>query len=165
MNRGAIFWGGILILLGALFLLQSMGVIDVNIWALFWPLLLIAWGLWILLGTFGRRPVQPEEVSMGLKGVEEARLVLNYGAGKLAVDGRAAPDELLHGRFGTGLEYDAKEEGERVTVHLRPPNGGAYAPWHWRDQDRDWELSLNNAIPLELEVAQRKRFSIYARCR
>jgi hypothetical protein len=151
MNRGAIFWGGILILLGVLFLLQSMGILNVNIWTLFWPLLLIAWGLWILLGTFGRQ-ARPQEVSMGLKGVEEARLVINYGAGRLTVDGRAAPDELLHGRFGTGLEYDTKEEGERVTVHLRPPNGGAYAPWNWRDQNRDWELSLNNAIPLELEV-------------
>lgn len=152
MNRGAIFWGGILILIGALFLLQSMGIFNIDIWTLFWPLLLIAWGVWLLLGTFGRRHIQPEEVIMGLKGVEEARLVFNYGAGRLTIDGRAAPDELLHGRFNTGLEFDRKEEGERVTLHLRPPGGGAYAPWNWGHQNRDWDIHLNNAIPLELEV-------------
>ena len=151
MNRGAIFWGGILILLGVLFLLQSMGILDVNIWTLFWPLLLIAWGLWLLVGAFGRRP-QAEEVTMGLKGVEEARLFLNYGAGRLTVDGRAAPGELLHGRFATGLEYDRKEEGERVTLRLRPPHGSGFAPWNWGNQQRDWDIHLNNAIPLELEV-------------
>ncbi len=151
MNRGAIFWGFFLVLLGVLFLLQSMGLLWFNVWSVFWPLMLIAWGFWVILGSVGRRP-QPEEVTMGLKGVEEARLFLKYGAGRLTVDGSAAPDELLNGYFGTGLEYDRKEEGERVTLHLRPPNGSGPAPWKWGHQQRDWDIHLNNAIPLELDV-------------
>lgn len=151
MNRGAIFWGLVLVLLGVLFLLQSTGLLRFNVWSLFWPLMLIAWGFWVLLGSVGRRP-QPEEVTMGLKGVEEARLFLQYGAGRLQVDGRAAPDELLHGFFGTGLDYDRQEEGERVTLRLRPPGGSSATPWKWGDQQRDWDIHLNSAIPLELEV-------------
>jgi hypothetical protein len=151
MNRGAIFWGFVLVLLGVLFLLQSTGLLRLNIWTLFWPLLLIAWGVWILIGTFGRRP-QPQEVTMELKGVEEARLFFRYGAGKLTIDGRAAPDELLHGQFGTGLAYERQEEGERVTLYLRPPEGASLAPWNWGSHERDWNVHLNNAIPLELDV-------------
>jgi hypothetical protein len=149
MNRNAIFWGGILIVLGVLFLLQSTGVIRVNVWTLFWPILLIAWGLSLLLQGFGRRRAEPEHVIIGLKGVEAARLSFHYGAGKLSINGRAAPDELLNGHFGTGLDYDRREAGEEVTLHLRPRDN---AVWDWGEQDRDWDVSLNNAIPLELEV-------------
>jgi hypothetical protein len=48
MRRNGVFWGGILILLGLLFLLDNLGIFSVSVWSLFWPVLLIAFGVWVL---------------------------------------------------------------------------------------------------------------------
>lgn len=46
-NRGLFFWGIALIVAGVAFLIAEMA--GISGWALFWPLLLIGFGLWILL--------------------------------------------------------------------------------------------------------------------
>lgn len=46
-NQGQLFVGGVLILLGFSFLLGT--VFNVNVWAFFWPVVLILLGGWILL--------------------------------------------------------------------------------------------------------------------
>ena len=43
-----IFWGGLVIVIGIVSLLQAAGIIGGNIWAYFWALLLIVVGLGIL---------------------------------------------------------------------------------------------------------------------
>jgi len=43
------FMGTLLILLGILFLLKNLGILSGNLWDVFWPLILIALGLSILL--------------------------------------------------------------------------------------------------------------------
>ena len=61
MRRRNLFWGGVLILLGVLFMLDNFNLLAVNIWGLFWPLLIIWVGLQMLFrprrtseSTFGR---------------------------------------------------------------------------------------------------------------
>lgn len=52
MKLSTLFWGILFILIGGLFLLNNLGVLDVNwgtIWRL-WPLILVFWGLSLLLG-------------------------------------------------------------------------------------------------------------------
>ena len=47
MRRDNIFWGGVLILFGVLFLLQAQGIID-NVFRLFWPIILMLVGGWMI---------------------------------------------------------------------------------------------------------------------
>jgi predicted membrane protein len=46
-NSGVLFFGGVLILIGILIL--AGGIFNVNMWAYFWPILLILLGLWFLV--------------------------------------------------------------------------------------------------------------------
>jgi hypothetical protein len=46
-NSGVLFFGGLLILIGVLVLASS--IFNVNLWNLFWPVLLIMLGLWVLV--------------------------------------------------------------------------------------------------------------------
>ena len=148
MQRGAFFWGGILIIAGILFLLNTTGVLNVNVWALLWPIVFIAGGLWLLWGSLGRSNRQAEHITMELKGVEEAHLKIKFGAGQLTINGETAPEELLNGSFGTGLEYESKEQGDQLILELRPPDEG---PLKWNN-NRDWNIGLNKDIPMKLEM-------------
>lgn len=57
-HGGGQLWGAFLILLGALFLVNELGLLHIRIAAL-WPLALIAFGVWMLLGAPGRMPRGP----------------------------------------------------------------------------------------------------------
>lgn len=57
-NRGTAIAGLILIIVGALFLLDRTGAIDFHFWRFvgdFWPVILIILGLWIIYEEAGRR--------------------------------------------------------------------------------------------------------------
>ena len=43
-------FGWILIIVGVVFLLNHLGVIDHEVWGIIWPLALMVWGLAILTG-------------------------------------------------------------------------------------------------------------------
>lgn len=46
------FFGFVLLILGVLFLLDNFNLLGVDVWMIFWPLLLIFWGLNILVKDF-----------------------------------------------------------------------------------------------------------------
>ncbi|MCX8095167.1 MAG: DUF5668 domain-containing protein [Caldisericia bacterium] len=48
-------FGLILVALGVLFLLKNLGIISGDVWEIFWPILLIILGLWIIIGSFTKR--------------------------------------------------------------------------------------------------------------
>ena len=48
MRRQGLFWGSVILLLGALLLLQTLGVFSFNVWGVFWALFLIFLGVWFL---------------------------------------------------------------------------------------------------------------------
>lgn len=148
MNRGGIFWGGMLILLGVLFLLNSLGILAVNVWAVFWPVALILFGLSLLLGVFSRSrsDARTETLALQLKGFEEAGVDVQFGAGRLSIDSGAAPDELLSGTFGGGVEHELKQEGEKAIVVLRSPVD--WGSWN----TREWRVALNGEIPMTLRL-------------
>lgn len=147
MRNSSIIWGSLIILAGVLLLLNSLGILAVNVWAVIWPAALILWGVYLLIGAFGRRDaVKTDSLALQLKGFEEAAVAIRYGAGRLVLDSGAAPDELLSGAFGGGVEHRLSEEGERARVELRSP-----VDWpSWRD--RSWQVALNGDIPLMLDL-------------
>jgi len=156
MRRGGLFWGGVLILLGALFLLENLDILrlNINIWGLFWPLLFIWLGIQIVFRPNWRPgAAEVEHLTIPLKGIEEAQIRVNYGAGELHIHSTTAPDELLDGSFGNGVTYETRELGDKVDVKLRPPaDHFPVGLWWGTGQERRWSFGLNNAIPLALEV-------------
>jgi hypothetical protein len=155
MGRGATFWAVILIVAGTLLLLGNLGIINVNVWGVIWPLLLIALGLFVLWGVFfGQSSVEAEEATIPLEGATEARIRVNHGAGRLHVEGGAGSTELLAGTFGGGLTKHVRRDGNRLDVEMRLPIDvfpSFIFPWIWGTRNPlDWSFSLNGDVPLTL---------------
>ena len=149
-RRGSLFWGSVLILLAALLLLRQMGFIAGDIFGYFWPLLIIAFGVWMVLGYFLRRkPVEGEQVSIPLEGATEAYIILNHAAGRLTIRSGAGAGELLNGAFGNGLSHTSHINGGRKEVKLR--SSQQFWAW-WPGESLDWDVHLNPNVPLSLKI-------------
>lgn len=153
MRRNALFWGSILILLGALLLLQNTGILTLNVWKLIWPSFLILLGLWTLWGVLTPRASKVQAVSIPLEGASRARVHVSHGAGQLIVKSGAGSGELMNGAFGGGLDYNAQRDGEALTLKMRVQRDDFFfAPWGWGRGALDWSFSLNNSLPIALEL-------------
>lgn len=156
MRRNSIlFWGLIMVLFGVLLLLQNLGILTLNVWNVFWPVLLILLGLWTLWGVFApRRAAEVQQVSIPLEGASRARLRVHHGAGQLVIAGGADSGELLGGAFGGGLDYRSRREGDELNVKMRTPRPDDFffMPWMWGRGAFDWSFRLNNGLPLALEL-------------
>jgi uncharacterized protein YqfA (UPF0365 family) len=153
MRRGGVFWAVVLILIGALLLADNMGLFEVNVWQVIWPVALIALGVWVLVGPvmgMGRRQVISERAVIPLQGAEQARVRVHHGAGRLQVDASAGPGELVNGTFA-GLVQHVRREGATLDVDMRMDFQWGWG-WRWRPGGTlDWTFGLNGAIPLALE--------------
>ena len=155
MRRSALFWGVALVLFGTLLLLQNMGILTVNVWNVIWPSFLILLGLWTLWGVFAPRRAEVQQVSIPLEGASRARVRVSHGAGQLIVKSGAGSGELVNGAFGGGLDYRARREGDELNVKMRVSRDDFFfAPWMWgwgRGM-LDWSFSLNDGLPIALEL-------------
>ena len=149
-RRGSLFWGIVLIFLAGLLLLRQMGYIVGDIFGYFWPLLVIAFGAWMIIGYFARnRPVEGEKASIPLEGASSAYIKLEHAAGKLTLSPGAGPDEILNGTFGNGLSYKSHVEAGRLEVKIRT----SQQPWTWwPGESLDWDIHLNRDIPISLKI-------------
>jgi len=150
-HRGTLFWGGILIAGGILFLLDNMGLLPFDVWKVLWPLFLIALGAWFLFGSLIKRPPQVEHANVPLEGARRARLRIQHAAGRLLVASGAGPGDLAEGDFSGGVEVDARHEGDLLDVRLSVPN--FVFPFTWSPGERmDWDVRLSRDVPLTLDL-------------
>jgi hypothetical protein len=149
MKRDGIFWGGILVVLGVLFLLQTQGLLkDVFTW--FWPFFLILLGSWIILGIYWRPSLEGGETfSIALNGAKEASIKFEHGAGQIDIRGGAPANELLNGSAGRGMEYSSQKSGDRLEAKVSA--GPSFIPFIGPDGGV-WHFRLNRDIPLYLRV-------------
>jgi hypothetical protein len=149
-RRGSLFWGSVLVVLAGLLLLKQMGVIVGDIFGYFWPLLIIAFGVWMIAGYFARnKPVEGQQVSVPLEGAASAYVKLDHGAGRLTLRSGAGPGEIINGTFGNGVSVKSRVEAGRLEVKLRT----SQQPWAWwPGESMDWEIRLNREIPLFLKI-------------
>jgi len=154
VRNNQLFWGGILLLVGGLMLAGEMGVRLPNgnsLMSLFWPLLLIGFGAWVLFGVFMRGRVEVETASIELQDAHEASLRINHGAGEFSLHGGAAANELLHGSFAGGLDYKANRNGDSLEVKMRPAKDFIMPPFGPHEQLK-WDVSLNSSVPIALDM-------------
>lgn len=153
MRNGSIFWGIFLVLLGGLLLAQTTGILPagVNIWGIFWPLVLVGVGVSMLLRASGRGGSSLKQAAREpLGGAARGELHFIHAAGELRVTGGAAQDELFSGTFGAGVEVRANRSGDTLSVDLRtPPDAIPFPPMYARG-DYNWDVALNDRVPLSL---------------
>jgi len=147
-RRGSLFWGSVLIVLAVLLLLKQANIIN-DVLGYFWPLLIIAFGAWLIFGFFTRhQPVEGQEVSIPLEAATSAYVKLDHGAGRITLRSGAGPEEILNGIFGSGLDFKSHLDNGRLEVKLRTPH--QFWTW-WPGESLDWEIHLNPTIPLSLK--------------
>lgn len=146
MNRRGVFWGLVLIILGVLFLLDTLGVfepIGVSIWGIILPALLILIGIWLIWSIFARpKNRQNEHVSVPDEGSEQVEVVINHGAGRLFISADPQQSNLLEGSFDGGVEQDIQRVSGRLRIKLT-----MITDFFWRipatwapQQSLDWNM-------------------------
>jgi|WetSurMetagenome_2_1015567.scaffolds.fasta_scaffold51468_3 hypothetical protein len=155
MKYGAIFWGVLIILVGAALLAGS--IFGVNVWPFLWPTAIIFLGVWLLIWSrIHPKALAAETVAIPLQGAAQADVRIRHGAGRLTLRPGAAADVLLAGSFTGGVHHEEAKRGTRLDVELRVPDdiwmnfGGPwiFGPW----TPILWDLQLNERIPLTLDL-------------
>jgi hypothetical protein len=158
MRRGGLFWGGVLIIIGIILLVDNLGLLDplgVDVWNLFWPAFLILLGLYFLWGTlFGRQVQAAEDVVIPSTGTQKAKVQFNHGAGRLTITGGAASTNLIEGTFSNGVEHSSRQVGDLLTVDLKvPSNSFFFFPFSWgAGYGHDWMVRLNPDVRLAVDL-------------
>ncbi len=148
MRRSYLFWGSILILLGALFLLKALGITN-DVWGYFWLLAVGLLGVWFIVRAMWRpKGAEGEQVAIELKGAQQASLRLNHGAGRLHIGSGAGAGMLLSGDFGYGLDYKTEMDGDKLEVRMR--SASSFGPFI--GEGYDWNLNLTREIPISLTI-------------
>jgi hypothetical protein len=149
MTRRGLFWGSVILLLGVLLLLQTLGILSFNVWPIFWALFLIFLGVWFLLRSRSRGQFTTESLSIPRNGAVQASVEIQHGAGRLIVGALTGGDALLEGSF-TGGVSQVVQPGAQMRVKLNPnPDFRVDFPWNWPEGLR-WDVRLTRDIPLDL---------------
>jgi len=155
MGRNQLVWGSILLLLGSLMLAGQMGVRLPNgasLMDLFWPILLLGTGVWVLAGVFIRGNMETKNASIDLQGASAVDLKISHGAGELKIHSGANANEMAHGSFMGGLSHKANRNGDRLEVRMRPEKDAADFPFFGPVSRLDWDLALNENTPIALDL-------------
>lgn len=155
MRRNQLMWGVVLLLVGVLMLANSMGVRLPNgksFMDLFWPLLLILMGGWVLFGIFFRGTLETENVSIDLQGASEASLKLNHGAGEFNLHSGAGTNEYLHAAITGGVEQKVNRSAGKLEVKMRPAYDFMSIPFIGPSNQLNWDVAINAGIPTSLRM-------------
>jgi hypothetical protein len=156
MRSENIFWGVALVLLGVLLLADNMGWMPagVSIWSLFWPFVLIVLGIRGIMRAFGRGAMRAEILRLPLENARALSVRMRHGAGELRIDDRAAPDELVNGSFGGGVDHQLTQTGDNgVRLDLRSRVSGSTFIFPFdMPNGLNWQVGFNPDVPLNLDL-------------
>jgi hypothetical protein len=148
MRRNHLFWGSVLILLSALFLLKALGITN-DVWGYFWLLAVGLLGVWFIVRAIWHpKGEEGEQVVIELKEAQQASLHLNHGAGRLRIGAGAGAGMLLSGKFGYGLDYKTEMVGDKLEVRMRSASN--FGPFI--GEGFNWDLDLTRDIPISLTI-------------
>ena len=154
-KRNNLWWGLVLVCVGALLLLDNLGLLQsLNISAgqLILSVGLITLGIWILWDSTHKPDFETEELTIPFENSEHAHVRMDFGAGELVVNGGAPSRTLLSGTFEGGVSHNVTHDGGTTRVRLSAPSI-MMARWSWGPVfHRTWTVALNNAIPMSMTV-------------
>ncbi|MEW5868611.1 MAG: DUF5668 domain-containing protein [Chloroflexota bacterium] len=169
--------------LGVIFLLNNLGYFDLSVVGVLlhiWPLFLVAAGFDLLIGrrswllaiagavlivailagtlfamqaSAGRRAAASESLRLSLEEAQQARILIEPGAGSLHVEAQPEPVDLVTGSYPAQgplkMQAENSLQGGTAEVTLRGAGWG-YAPG--AAPSYDWDLKLPPQLPLDLSV-------------
>jgi hypothetical protein len=152
MHRNRLFWGLLLILVGLIFLAESLGLLPVNAGSLLWPLILIFIGAASVLGALSRRAGWAvERLAIPLDNSARAQIEVRHGAGRVSLGPGQAGEFLLEGEFGGGVDKEIRRQADFLVVKLQSAAGRDWPftfPWGFNARGGfNWDMHLNPEIP------------------
>jgi hypothetical protein len=144
----AFTWPVLWIVVGAIRFLSTTGRLGTEPGALiaqWWPWLLVGLGAWFLIGAVvpGRRP--DESLTIPLRGAQDARIAIRFGAGRLAV-GAARPGNLIDGDFPGGVFHREAGPG---SIELEQDTSYGVP---WLSHDSTWTVGVTAEVPFDLRL-------------
>jgi hypothetical protein len=158
MRTRNLFWGSVLVLVGLLFLADSLDLLGgLDPWKLFIPTLLILLGVTALWSAYQSGGRVEETVAIPREtGASRARLVLSHGAGRIRVQHGAGAGQLVSGSATAGVSFTSRMHGDEQNVKLTIPSRGMLwflPPLAWgASPGFTWNLALADDLPLILKL-------------
>lgn len=150
MRKSSLFWGSILVIIGVIFLLDNLDLIQVEAWKIIGPVFLLSLGIWILWGALSKSSTQTEHLEIPVGGARKASIKIQHGAGKLDVSSLSNPSLLVEGDFRGGVEHEVASNGDDQKVMLRMSSKNI--PFNWVPGDSlNWSIRILNQIPVSLQ--------------
>ena len=152
MRRNAsFFWGGLLVIVGALFLLANLDLLNNLEWSVTWPVALIVLGVWLLVARFGAARGQSVlDRAEERDGLTAGRLEIAVGAGD--VDVRAAslgPNLYTAHLDNLGSSSDVRLDRATGTVRI-----SQQPEWWWFGAGRSKvDARLSDSVPWAVDCA------------
>ena len=147
--RGAELLGIVLIALGIVYLLGSLGIIRVA-WGVIWPIVIIGIGGMILYSAVRPSRRRASSSAVPLESSARLELDLGVGAGRFRLEGGAAAGNLVE-VVSTNDDIATRVEraGDRALVRLR--QDFAWWPDAWRGGS-DWTVRVASDVPTILTM-------------
>ncbi len=151
MRRGELFWGSLLVVLGVLFFLKAAGYLPGDVFSWFWPLLIVAAGVWVLWGGLHARTrfETAEQFSVPLEGASEASLTINHGAGQIELRAGANAGEFLTGISGVGMNQKTRRLDGKLEVEIDA--GPSFIPFVG-PEGGVWQYRMTQDVPLTIKI-------------
>ena len=150
-NRNpSVFWGGLLVIAGVLFLLANLNVLQNVSWDIIWPIFLIALGVWLLAARIGPGGASVNvDSSEPRDGLEKAKLEVAVGAGRLDVHATPLDDQLYrvhieHGGATPEVRLDRASGTLRISQRV---------DWFMGARRLRIDASLTDAIPWDVSCS------------
>lgn len=152
MLRTRTFFGVLLLVAGGLLLADSLGLLAVDVGSLWWPLVIVAIGVWILLrSSLGSRALESEDLTIPLEDASSARIRLRHGAGRIRMERAELGTDLLSGHFVGGVKSRLRRTDDRLEVELAVPADRWPDFMGWSD-GFSWTIGLRPDIPLDIDL-------------
>lgn len=142
-------WPIVWIVVGVVLLLSTTGRLGTGPGELIaqgWPWLLVALGVWFVVGSIapgGSRGT--ERLTLPLRGAADASVRIRFGAGTLTTR-PASPGDLVDGVFDGGVIHRELGPG-RVELSQDTSYG-----LPWLDRRSAWDLGLTGEVPLDVRL-------------
>lgn len=149
-RRGPELLGILLILIGAVFLLRTLGILDIG-WGSLWPLIIVAVGVFVVVGAVWRPTAEARSVTLPADGAERLELRLRLGAGRFRLTGQSDAAALVTVEStDDDVDSSVRRDGSLARVTLnRDPSwwfGG------WSRGGGDWRIGVSDAVATRLEM-------------
>ncbi len=153
-GRPGYFWGGLLVVLGLLFLAGNLQLLNNLSWDYIWPSVLIALGVWLIavrmLPGGASAAGATMDITEARDGLEKAKLQIAVGAARLDVRGAALGDLLYHARIDySGQQPEVRFDRATGDVRISQPSDLMMGAWRRFKLD----LQLSDALSWDVDCS------------